>query len=155
MVSILKSIKPYWLYLILTGKKKMEASKNYPVREDWDKTCYFYCTKDMKSFKRIPEADRKWMSNFLGKVAIKTYVRDIYVLVSYPEQFAGHPLIYIHSLKSTCLTQEEALEYSNGKPVFAWPIGVDEDAFFSNDFDLFAKAHGVKMIPQSWCYIKV
>lgn len=69
MKFLLRSIKPYWLYLILTGKKTLELGKTIPQADDWDKIVYLYCSKDIKSFNRIPEADREWMRKYLGKVA--------------------------------------------------------------------------------------
>lgn len=153
MVSVLRSIKPYWLYLILIGKKKIEAAKNYPVRDDWDKTCYFYCSKDLRSFKRIPEEDKKWMSKYLGTIACKVVVPDIYCVLTFPEMFAGHPLFHTHSIRAACLTNEEVLEYSNGKTVFGWLLKQLDKFDAPLELGSFVNHRGVKKAPQSWCYI--
>ena len=72
MKAVLRSIKPYWLYLILTGKKTVEIGKTFPKSEDWNKTVFLYCSKDMRSFNLIPPEDRVWMMlEYLGKVACK------------------------------------------------------------------------------------
>ena len=71
MKAVYRSIKPYWLYLILIGKKTIEVGKNFPKAVDWNKEVFLHCSKDMKSFKRIPEKDREWMQKYLGKVACR------------------------------------------------------------------------------------
>lgn len=68
MKAVLRSIKPYWLYLILTGKKTVEIGKSCPQAKDWNKVVEMYCSKDMRSFNRIPEKGREWMCKYLGKV---------------------------------------------------------------------------------------
>lgn len=72
MKAVLRSIKPYWLYLILIGKKTVEIGKTFPKSEDWNKTVFLYCSKDMRSFNLIPPEDRVWMMlEYMGKVACK------------------------------------------------------------------------------------
>lgn len=71
MKAVLRSVKPYWLYLILTGKKTVEIGKFCPQAKDWNKVVELYCSKDMRSFNRIPEEDKKWMRKYLGKVACR------------------------------------------------------------------------------------
>lgn len=71
MKAVLRSVKPYWLYLILTGKKTVEIGKSCPQAKDWNKVVELYCSKDMRSFNRIPEEDKEWMRKYLGKVACR------------------------------------------------------------------------------------
>lgn len=71
MKEVLRSVKPYWLYLILTGKKTVEIGKSCPQAKDWNKVVEMYCSKDMRSFNRIPEEDKEWMHKYLGKVACR------------------------------------------------------------------------------------
>lgn len=71
MKAVLRSVKPYWLYLILTGKKTIEVGKSCPQAKDWNKVVEMYCSKDMRSFNRIPEEDKEWMHKYLGKVACR------------------------------------------------------------------------------------
>lgn len=77
MKAVYRSIKPYWLYLILIGKKTIEVGKTFPKAADWNKEVFLHCSKDMKSFKRIPEKDREWMRKYLGKVACRFVCRRI------------------------------------------------------------------------------
>lgn len=71
MKSVLRSIKPYWLYLILIGKKTVEVGKDCPKSNDWNGVVELYCSKDKKSFNRIPEKDKEWMQKYLGKVVCR------------------------------------------------------------------------------------
>lgn len=71
MKAVLRSVKPYWLYLILTGKKTIEVGKSCPQAKDWNKVVEMYCSKDMRSFNRIPEEDKEWMRKYLGRVACR------------------------------------------------------------------------------------
>ena len=71
MKAVLRSVKPYWLYLIITGKKTLEVGKSCPQAKNWNKVVEMYCSKDMRSFNRIPEEDKEWMRKYLGKVACR------------------------------------------------------------------------------------
>lgn len=71
MKAVCRSIKLYWLYLILIGEKTVEVGKDFPKSEDWNKEVYLYGSKDKKSFNRIPEKDRGWMRKYIGKVACR------------------------------------------------------------------------------------
>lgn len=71
MKSVLRSIKPYWLYLILIGNKTVEVGKDCPKSNDWNRVVELYCSKDKKSFNRIPEKDKAWMQKYLGKVVCR------------------------------------------------------------------------------------
>lgn len=70
MQSVLRSIKPYWLYLILIGKKTVEVGKDFPKSASWNREVYLYCSKDRKSFNRIPKEDK----NGCGNVSVKSPV---------------------------------------------------------------------------------
>ncbi len=108
--SVIRSAKPYWIYLILTGKKKVEVGKNFPKSKDWNKIVEMYCSKDMRSFNRIPEKDREWMRKYLGKVAC---------------QFVCDRIDWLHledltiyedaerALKGTCFTKIDIMQYLN------------------------------------------
>lgn len=135
MKSILRSIKPYWLYMILTKHKTIEVAKNFPKSEGWNGIVEMYCSKDMRSFNRIPEKDRVWMSKYVGKVAcrfvcdeIKTYPADDFVgaedldgtIIAEPKD--GVFAYWIPEEKETCLPYEEIIAYGNGKTLYGWHI---------------------------------
>lgn len=66
--EVLRSIKPYWFYLICEGIKTDEIGKNRPQDEDWNGVTHLYCSKDMKSFNLIPDKHKEKYRAFLGKV---------------------------------------------------------------------------------------
>lgn len=76
MKSVLLSIKPYWVFLIIAKtmgwqidkQKTVEVRKSYPKDENWNKKVIVYCTKDYKSFNKIPKEYQPQMEKFLGKV---------------------------------------------------------------------------------------
>lgn len=115
MKSVLISIQPYWVFLIIAkamgwniGKQKTdEIRKNYPKANDWNKTAKIYCTKDKKSFARIPKEYQPLMQPFLGKVIGEFVCSNIAKGTS---QFGS------------CLTMREISEYANGKEICGWCI---------------------------------
>ena len=74
--AVLISIQPYWVFLIIAKamgwniekEKTDEVRKNYPKAQNWDKTVKIYCSKDKKSFAKIPKEYQPLMQPFLGKV---------------------------------------------------------------------------------------
>lgn len=76
MKSILMSIQPYWVFLIIAKtmgwnypkEKTVEVRKTYPQNKCWNRIVKIYCSKDKKSFNRIPKAYQPLMEKFLGKV---------------------------------------------------------------------------------------
>lgn len=131
MKSVLRSVKPYWIYLILTGKKTIEVGKNVPKSEDWNKVVEMYCSKDMRSFNRIPEKDREWMRKYLGKVACRFVcdrIDEFYEWQLSPQgKFQEAEQIDLDNfLKASCLTWEEVCAYRSNlpyyKPLYGWHI---------------------------------
>ena len=110
MKSIIRSAKPYWIYLIITGKKTIEVGKGCPKAEDWNRIVEMYCSKDMKSFNRIPEEDRGWMRKYLGKVACR-FVCDRIEVVNAKCSDSGIDLFYHDCEKYGCLSQVEVEKY--------------------------------------------
>ena len=76
MKSVLISIQPYWVFLIIAQKmgwdipqnKTVEIRKNYPKENSWNKKVIIYCTQDKKSFNHIPKEYQGSMRPLLGKV---------------------------------------------------------------------------------------
>ena len=90
MKSVLISIQPYWMFLIIANKmgweigkhKTVEVRKNYPKADNWDKIVKLYCSKDKKSFAKIPKKYQPFMEMFLGKV-IGEFVCDKIIDIDY------------------------------------------------------------------------
>lgn len=129
MKSVMISIKPYWVFLIIAKAmgweikqhKEIEVRKNYPKAEDWNKVAKIYCSKDKKSFDKIPEKYRPAMSKFLGKV-IGEFVCDRVGEFFSPQS----PLVITDTedlLKKACLKREDTIKYiGEGKMGYAWHI---------------------------------
>lgn len=103
MKSVLRSVKPYWFYLICEGKKKIEVCKTEPLSKEWDRIVYLYCSKDMRSFSRIPEEHREKYRKYLGTVGAYFYC---YGIMDISSDYA--PV-------GSCLTSEELMQYGKGK----------------------------------------
>jgi hypothetical protein len=121
MKSVYRSIKPYWLYLVIIGKKKIEVGKTFPKADDWNKEVFFHCSKDMKSFKRIPEKDREWMRKYLGKCAcrfvcneIEEFRYDALEMTYMARKYRDKNLLNEEFFKGTQVTYQEAYEYCEG-----------------------------------------
>lgn len=155
MKSICRSIKPYFLYLILTNRKSVEVGKSRPKSDDWDEVVYLYCSRDMRSFKRIPERDREWMRKYLGKVACSFWcgrIEEFHQFMLEPRNdYEKKCLDSI--LERSALTYDELIAYTKGReyyqPFYLWHIiGLNryENPLQLSDFNL-------KRAPQSWCYV--
>lgn len=160
-VAVLRSIKPYWVYLICEGKKTIEIGKNRPRSEYWNKRTYIYCSKDIKSFNRIPEEYREKYRQLLGKiigefVCVKvdrithcgTCKRDINLKIV-DENLCYKELNYTY-LDNCKLSFSDIDEYSNGYDVYGWHISnltVYTSQKILNNFNLTRP-------PQTWCYVR-
>lgn len=122
MKSVLISIQPYWVFLIIAKamgwniekEKTIEVRKNFPKDEDWDQTAYIYCSKDKKSFNRIPKEYQPEMAKFLGKV-VGRFVCDEIISAEYGK--------YVTTFyESAHLYFCDLLEYSGGKTLYGWSI---------------------------------
>ena len=172
MKSVLISIQPYWVFLIIAKtmgwnidkEKTVEVRKNYPKDENWDKVAKIYCSKDKKSFAKIPKEYQPLMKPFLGKV-IGEFRCDRVTGGFWVSPFAD----YLQ--KKSCLSYDEANAYANGKPLFAWHISNLVIYDKPRDLDYFRKPIDcprgkdrenckgcwdceIKRPPQSWCYVE-
>ena len=76
MKAVLLSIQPYYVFLIIARlmgwdipqEKRIEVRKDFPKASDWNKKVLIYCSKNRRSFKRIPKQYQPFMKKLLGKV---------------------------------------------------------------------------------------
>lgn len=129
MKSVLRSIKPYWFYLICEGQKTIEVAKSYPKATDWNRTVELYCSKDMKSFNRIPKEYQEKYRKYLGKVGARFICDRVYkwecknrleILESFPIWRASY-MLFVDDLEKTCLTYD-LWDYGKGKTLYGWHI---------------------------------
>ena len=120
--SVLISIQPYYVFLIIakamgwniTQEKTIEVRKTIPKDKAWDKKAIIYCSKNKKSFAKIPKEYQPLMNRFLGKV-IGNFVCDS--IISHCEM-ANADI----AEQQGCIKRETLLEYSNGKELFGLHI---------------------------------
>lgn len=123
MKAVLRSVKPYWFYLICEGIKKIEVGKTAPQSDEWDSTVYLYCSKDMRSFSRIPEQHREKYRKYLGTVGAKFVCYEIEdILYLLESDLVMTFLPKYTSPAGSCLTSEELLQYGKCKPLYGWHI---------------------------------
>ena len=161
MKSVLRSIKPYWLYLIIVGKKTIEVGKNFPKADDWNKIVYLYCSQDIASFKRIPAKDCGWMKKYLGKVACRFFCDKNYDITPHYDipSFANQYICgWEYDKEFDCLTHDELLAYLKGQKGYGWHV-TDKCAIFLElkHFSKVGFGHLVplKRPPQSWMYVEL
>lgn len=70
-MKVVRSVKPYYFYLICEGLKKYEVGKDEPKNKDWHRDVELYCSKDMRSFRRIPKEYQEKYRKYLGKVGAR------------------------------------------------------------------------------------
>lgn len=129
MKSVLRSVKPYWFYLICEGIKKIEVGKSAPQSDEWDGMVYLYCSKDKKSFNRIPEEYREKYRKYLGTVGGKFVCDKIIKTCGW--RLRGNTGWCAKRTEaeekfptSACLTIDETVEYAGGegREVSGWHI---------------------------------
>ena len=127
MKSVLISIQPYWVFLIIAKlmgweidkNKIIEVRKNFPKAEDWNKLVKIYCSKDKNSFNLISKAYQPLMQKFLGKVIGEFVCDSIICSQAYFDSQGKNHLtnIFEEDIKRTCLTEYELWNYIAGKAV--------------------------------------
>ena len=175
--SVLISIQPYWFFLIIAesmgwyiGKVKTEEiRKNFPKDSDWDRIAIIYCSKDKKSFNRIPKEYQPLMQKFLGKVVGKWFCDSIEMVNAKCSAY-GIDLFYHDCMTQGCLTEREIDKYFNipeDKDLrvmkgngYAWHISnlkiYDKPKELSEFFTPMGKrpSYMIERPPQSWCYVE-
>lgn len=180
MKSVLISIQPYWVFLIIAQKmgwdipqnKTVEIRKNYPKENSWNKKVIIYCTQDKKSFNRIPKEYQGSMRPLLGKV-VGEFVCDRIIPISITYSDPDNR-IALKEFPYTCLTDKQIIDYlGNGKTGHGWHISdlkiYDEPKELGElikcrySFDCCACDYWDSKYlscdkpirpPQSWCYVE-
>lgn len=124
MKSVLISIQPYYVFLIIARlmgwdipqKKTIEVRKDFPKDPAWNKVTHIYCSKNRKSFNRIPKQYQPFMAKLLGKV-IGEFVCDKIKTI-------GNGTTWRPDLvcEKTCLTIGEIFKYTKGCPFYLWHV---------------------------------
>ncbi len=187
--SILTSIQPYYVFLIIARAmgwkveqgKTVEVRKSFPQASDWDRKSLIYCSRDRRSFNRIPKEYQPLMAQLLGKVIgefvcdeITLYEGEFWDDETYeavreryePDDFEEYGEYEYETIadneqenykdvpffKQSCLTWEELREY----------LGKGDHVFYGwhiSDLKIYDKQRELREFkihpPQSWCYVEV
>lgn len=170
MKSVLISIQPYWVFLIIAkamgwkiGKEKtIEVRKNFPKAEDWNKLVEFYCSKDKKSFNCIPKEYQPLMKKFLGKVVGKWFCDKIYDIKPYfdrPDLLTQYECGWKHGEEFDCLSFSEMNSYLLEDNGYGWHISdlkIYDKPKELSEFRKYSEWLDIPMTrpPQSWCYVE-
>jgi predicted transcriptional regulator len=134
------------------GRKVVELGKNFPSAEDWDREVYLYCSKDMRSFNRIPEKGREYMRRFLGKVACKFICGKMFEVYQHHSDWV--------EIKA-CVPKDEFLEYlgtarGTERKCYGWHIAsltIYEEPKELGEFNHTCDTKKqITRPPQTWCY---
>lgn len=120
MKSVLISIQPYWVFLIIARKmgwnipqnKSVEIRKTCPKEKTWNKKAIIYCAQDKKSFYSIPKEYQGSMRPLLGKVVGEFLCDDLFTIGA---NAYGHEYIK----RVSCLSHKE-LENYQGEKTYIW-----------------------------------
>lgn len=146
-VAVLRSIKPYWVYLICEGKKTIEVGKNIPRSDHWNKRTYIYCSKDLKSFNRIPKEYREKYRQFLGKI-IGVFVCDY--IEDFKEFEYDIDVLHRHIKLNACINYDEINDYLGFKKCgYGWHISNLTVYTSPKELNVFNRTRP----PQTWCYV--
>ncbi len=129
--SVLIAIQPYYVFLIIAHlmgwnipeNKTVEVRKNFPQDIAWDRVAHIYCSKNKKSFNRIPKQYQPFMGKLLGKVVGEFVCDNIeQIIPDYNPVLGKFFYSYVVDLSSTCLIEEELHKYAGIEPLYFWHI---------------------------------
>lgn len=128
MKSVLISIQPYWVFLIIAKimgweinqEKTVEVRKTCPKDLDWNKKAIIYCSKNKQSFNLIPKKYQPLMEKFLGKVTGHFVCNRIDYIgwISTPAKLDWKN----YYDEKSCLTSSQLYDYSDGGCYYEWHI---------------------------------
>ncbi len=179
MKAVLMSIKPYWVFLIIAKamgwnidkEKTIEVRKSYPKDENWDKVVKIYCSKDKKSFAKIPKEYQPLMQQLLGKVIGEFVCNDVAKILNHGSSFwiEGVEECKVNTIaRASCLDFADMKNYLGEKDGYAWHISdlvIYDKPKSLSDFRLYdcraeiengypMPTHKINRPPQSWYYVE-
>lgn len=133
MKSVLISIQPYWVFLIIAKamswdipqEKTIEVRKDFPKDKAWNKVVHIYCSKDKESFNLIPAQYHHLMRKFIGKVIGEFLCDNIYDIKphcdigDYVNQYECR---WKYGEDFHCLSFIEMKSYLKNKKGYGWHI---------------------------------
>jgi len=186
--SVLISIQSYWVFLIIARimgwdipqEKTVEVRKDFPNAHDWNNLVHIYCSKNRKSFNRIPKEYQPLMEKFLGKV-IGEFVCDRIEKLRYNCDGYGHEWHewndeYV-DYANMCLSEKELEDYLGTSNGYGWHISdlkiydtpkelrefrkpdipyhaIEEQNGNLIFYDGWTAGRPITRPPQNWCYVE-
>lgn len=133
MKSVLTSIQPYYVFLIIARlmgwsipqDKTVEVRKDFPKDAAWNKRVHIYCSKNRKSFNRIPAQYQPFMEKFLGTVVGEFVCDYIYHIPNDSIRGALNGLFNWwndYELEKACVDPYDLDQYAKGEDIYGWYI---------------------------------
>lgn len=138
--AVLISIRPWYCWLILNGKKRIEVRKAKPKLKPPFK-CYIYCTKEHSAYDRLWIFGKKAREQFGTSVNIAhlcgakdvggaykgngKVIGEFVCDVVYQRDYAIHDFdtITLEELSEfSCVSEDELLKYGDLRPLYGWHI---------------------------------
>ena len=127
MKSVLISIQPYWVFLIIAKamgwntdrQKKVEVRKDFPKDKAWGGVVEIYCSKDKRSFRQIPKEYQTAIEPLLGKV-VGEFVCNGFD--EFTPTDIGVKFKRFSALFDTCLSLAQLRDYLGKKKGYGWRI---------------------------------
>ena len=174
MKAVLISTQPYWVFLIIAKKmgwnidkeKTVEVRKSYPKDENWNKVAKIYCSKDKKSFAKIPKKYQPFMGRFLGKVIGEFVCKGFtYIEAGYDTNENKHLYNTAFIEHQMCIPDNELFDYlyKSRENSGGWGWHISDLVIYDKPKELSEFNHcgvnyhfnpPITRPPQSWCYVE-
>ena len=173
------TIRLYWFYLIWMGKKKKEVRLNRPRNFKGDVYLYVSKTNWKKDLQRIPDHQRRFFSQFVGKVGARFTLGKVDTWYKQGEGWvwmndALEDYRFALLMGGAELDFHEFSAYTKGKRVcYSWditnlvkfdePLELKQYLTYSHTVDgigfkgerkKFTILKPITRAPQSWCYVE-
>lgn len=127
---IILSLRFWWFYLVYKGIKTIEIRKTYPKNFRGIVFVYVSKTNWKKDLMKIPENEREFFKQFVGKVGLKFTLNTVGMNHNFINGWEETSLFNRHLtindeeelLTKSCLTLNEFNNYSKEERCYAWHV---------------------------------
>lgn len=124
MKAIVLSVRPQWCEKICNGEKTIEVRKSAPKEVPFK--CYIYCTASNAHDALVVgggEAKLIHCCNYKSAIPVGGVIGNGKVIGEFICRGIMQPFDSLRLMaKESCLTEEDLVTYSNGKPLYGWRI---------------------------------
>lgn len=149
MKSIMTAVSPYLCGKITSGKCKILVRKSAPKGAPFK--AYIYCTRTKKKWS-LCDYEGAYQNSEGEIVYAQQRVIGEFVCRGIMQPFDSLRLMS----KESCLTEEELITYSKGKPLYGWRITDLKIYDKPKKLNEFYKpcCSVITRPPRSWCYVE-